>query len=300
MDADAVPEGRYLHTLLAPLMCPDDTQQLREGDRPIASRGTVRLGACPAYVRSPAQGEGVVVLQEYDELAQYAGAVAAGPAVEAEGLGRCGIGPDGVRLPVDAAAHRLEQPARVVEVALPQRCRSLAGQLVCGGGLRAVVGDDDAAGRRCSALGVPAGGARLGCWGGLVFGPVDRGCCRRRRGHDVLLVFERAVGTKSTSTRSRGSGEAAVRGRRPVSRYRAYDGLAGRAGRGYRSRVEAREEKSPRTSLEPCRASQSAFRRDDAEARDSHGPLLAGEPGPTCPFPVTQLTGRRPLPPYSS
>lgn len=230
-------------------MCPDDTQQLREGDRPIASRWAVRLGARPAYVRRSAQGQGVVVLQQDQESAQYAGAVAAGPAVQVERLGRGGIGPGGVRFAVDAAGHRLEQLARVVEVAPPQQRRSLAGQLVGRTGFRAVVGDYGPAGRRSAALGVPTGGSGglirsvgLIRSGGSVFRPIDRG----RRGHDVLLVFERAVGTKSTSTRSRGSGEAAVRGRRPVSRYRAV--RARRSGRkGYRSRVEAREEKSPRT-----------------------------------------------------
>ncbi len=189
------------------------------------------------------------------------------------GRGHGGFGPGGAdgrsqpdchpagRFPVDATAHRLQQLTGVVEVAAPQQRRAFAGQPVGGVSFCTVVRDDDPPGKRCRALGMPAGGS-----GGVGFGPVDRG-------HHVLLVIERAGARRALR---RGAGETA----RATTRARV-SGQVGlplprRSARGEVAENHAERHDQP-------------FQRDDV--RGLHSPSSAGKPSPP------SRVGRDPLSP---
>ncbi len=58
------------------------------GTTPGAGGRTVRPGACLAGIRSSAQVQAIVALQQDEEPAEHAGTVAAGPAVQAAGVRR--------------------------------------------------------------------------------------------------------------------------------------------------------------------------------------------------------------------
>jgi hypothetical protein len=86
------------------------------------------------------------------------------------------------RFAFDAARHRLQKLAGVLEIALPEERRAFACEAIGGIGCGAVISDDDTPGRRHRRFGAPARGARavgLGPGDGQGFGEVRR----RELGH---------------------------------------------------------------------------------------------------------------------
>lgn len=67
------------------------------------------------------------------------------------------------RIAVGSSRHRIQQLLRILEVALPEQRRTLAGQAIGCVGCHAVVGDGHACGRWRSPLRAPARGASLAC-----------------------------------------------------------------------------------------------------------------------------------------
>jgi hypothetical protein len=104
------------------------------------------------------------VRERYQQHSQHARALGLCLAMQMKGLRGRGCGRPGA-LAIGAARHRLQQLARILEIAAPQHRIALARQTMRRIGRDAVVCDDNALGRRDSALRAPQRGAGLACFG---------------------------------------------------------------------------------------------------------------------------------------
>lgn len=177
---------RHLHALLAPFVRAQQAQQLAQrGDRPLARGRAPGLGAGLAPVGRAAQRDAVVTLERDQDGREHTGTLGLCLAVQVKGLCRCRhrqlLRRPGSRLAglaLGPAHQRLQQVARVLEVALPQQACALSRHAeggVCGQG---VIGSDDTARHGSAAFGAP-----LGLPGLALMGPRDHG---KRGRHGIL------------------------------------------------------------------------------------------------------------------
>ena len=170
---DPAAERRDLDSLLAPLVSADQAQQLAQrGHRGLLflSR-TVSFKASLPHVGCALERHAVVVRQRYEQHSQRARAPGAGLAIAMKHIGhrwryrgrrgRRGAPRRRSLLTINATRQRLQQQAGILEITLPQQRGSIAGVAIGGVRCHAVVGDDHAPRRRCSALGAPTGGVGL-------------------------------------------------------------------------------------------------------------------------------------------
>lgn len=163
-------ERRDRHALLAPLVRADEAEQFAQRHDRRHTAGAVRLLAGRPHVGRAAQRDRVIGVQRDQQHAERAGALRLRETMQVERID-AGRGFRLLRFAFDTARHRLQELARILEVALPDERGALASETVGRIGREAVVGGHRALRRLHAGFGTPA----HGMIDAVGVGPVEKG-----------------------------------------------------------------------------------------------------------------------------